>query len=1077
MTGLVAAKLVDENEQPGVERIESTDVLAPGYYWRVKQDFAGGEHDKIGRSTTFHAGDCHLLLDVFEFEGRVHSVEVLAHPRTGCSDSYKLMLDEFVANMEPAYDADQDREREQAEILARVQEMQDEVARGQNNPLILPGVQEAAEAAVQKFEREMVAEAQAAEKSSEQREKDLRRIHRRAARRSAAAGNPLVPRTLTISNDLSEMINSGVNSEGLKELSMEARRRAAIAEASSKWLAARVGEIGATMQRLAPFYAEKGRVAVARSKKAISYAKSIMSGLASLKLYTGDSVEVVTVVEGKSASTSQPLTIAQAKRFMNEELAVHADVNESFDWTSQQLFFDALVKSEELRDQIFPAERCVITMAVRRSDLEYEARSAMEAVMNNLLNRRVFLLVRDGENVHAVYSMEPSHEAAARLFPTRSDIEAPFVGLDGSKIRMDEVAFIGAAEAFADEALHYKRFLILLCGLDHRLKLLGDFYPQERAAEFMSLEFQERYFRFLEDDDPAAALPADLPPVRDFVAAENLKVISGSRVVVTAGAREHSPEIVRRYGVEIDFERMPRALIVSRERERHYVTLPWYKRHDWMSVGSARAWLDDKKGESGDWYICIDHVSPDLLRRYVYNRASRATSITWLRTFKRAIAAIEADRGEQAELRAYLRREAITHADIDPGCVDALMDTAIATWRAAHRGAPAPAATEHKAANEILTMMFPAERIADAIDQRLAQTIREHGWTPLLLARTGKTKLVLYVEASDADKAPYAQPCEWGWVKRVVLEPRRTKIAVGAISLVWLNKSRPNPAEEVFRTWSASERWIHDVDEPATLKALAEARRQIDAGQELAGLLAGGRSGPSQAGIPGALFERICTEATAAVKPIRYFSHPAFYFLVGVYQERSSQKIRFLYAATEAGAFVRHYGTRAQLEEYAGSLHGFRKCAMEQCLSASQKWNLAESDTLMSGVVRVHPYNSMDVPRWATVGLIEQRAKGWPHGSRARASVRLSWNRAVEALVGYSARQRRDFYADIAERIRSEKRFPDFVGERSQRIQKLANAKFASVASGYHVSTLLWEPGASRSHANRFFSMALDVKK
>ena len=65
---------------------------------------------------------------------------------------------------------------------------------------------------------------------------------------------------------------------------------------------------------------------------------------------------------------------------------------------------------------------------------------------------------------------------------------------------------------------------------------------------------------------------------------------------------------------------------------------------------------------------------------------------------------------------------------------------------------------------EILTLMYPSDRIADAAQSLLEDMILSAGYTPLRLARTGKTKLVLYVEASNEDKASYAAGCHWGWV-------------------------------------------------------------------------------------------------------------------------------------------------------------------------------------------------------------------------------------------------------------------------------------------------------------------------
>jgi hypothetical protein len=38
------------------------------------------------------------------------------------------------------------------------------------------------------------------------------------------------------------------------------------------------------------------------------------------------------------------------------------------------------------------------------------------------------------------------------------------------------------------EILHYKRFMLMIAGLDHRDNLFGDFYPKQ---EFMSMFYPE----------------------------------------------------------------------------------------------------------------------------------------------------------------------------------------------------------------------------------------------------------------------------------------------------------------------------------------------------------------------------------------------------------------------------------------------------------------------------------------------------------------------------------------------------------------------------------------------------------
>lgn len=138
-------------------------------------------------------------------------------------------------------------------------------------------------------------------------------------------------------------------------------------------------------------------------------------------------------------------------------------------------------------------------MATTRRDLDYGDRWTNQA--KNDENRKVFLMVRNGENVHRVFSPVESHLGTGRLFPSRDDQDRIFRGVDGSQIKFEDVAYTAHLSSHARYALHYKRFLLLMCGLDHREKLFGEFYPGPESLHFVTLDFQEKFCRFIHDDD------------------------------------------------------------------------------------------------------------------------------------------------------------------------------------------------------------------------------------------------------------------------------------------------------------------------------------------------------------------------------------------------------------------------------------------------------------------------------------------------------------------------------------------------------------------------------------------------
>lgn len=295
------------------------------------------------------------------------------------------------------------------------------------------------------------------------------------------------------------------------------------------------------------------------------------------------------------------------------------------------------------------------------------------------------------------------------------------------------------------------------------MKLFGEFYPPEQATAFMTQEFQERYFRFLADDETDKQIGDQLVPVADWMAQCNRAIRSGSRIVVVdKGLRASSPQLKRIGQLEVDWKEMPPTSIVMREGGHHYITVP--VRHQWRDTeGSANVWLDGPNAAQGaEWFLCLDLADLATLRRYIHSRASRAGHISWLRAFRKAESVLVADLMAQQELRTYLEATALEHGVLTADRVHSAIDSAIATWRAAHRGAAAPQLDAGKDVEALLTLMYPADRLVSAADALLERLIAEQGAAPLRLCRTGKTRLVLYVEATDADRAPYAPGVRWG---------------------------------------------------------------------------------------------------------------------------------------------------------------------------------------------------------------------------------------------------------------------------------------------------------------------------
>lgn len=1073
------------------EGIESRATLEPGCFWRAKDTFEvlDAKSDRFrSQSCKFEKGDIHLLVSLNMFDDQLQSVQLLEHPRYGHLRQMVVPVDEFMTHFEPASDeeAQVQRDQLQAQVMAAVQGIQEEMAQATSNPLSLPGVRDAAEEAVKEFEAAEQAKAMAEATTSEQREQDIRRIHRRAARRSDAKGNPLALRRVAVSDSVSTMVSEGITADGVRELALESGRRIAIATAASKWLQKRAADIGNTLKKLTPYFEEKGQVALAKSSEAIAYVETLSKGITSLKLYTGEGVTVVTVREGLDAHTAEPLSLLQGKRFMDEELAVWAHVEDSFDCESQAVFFEHLAKDERLFNQVLPLPRCVCTMAVTRRNIHYSSDMHwVDRMMLDAANRRVFLLVRNGGNVHCVYSTEPSHEVASRLFPTSDDLAKPFSGIDGTRIGLKDVAFAKAQAVFDDLSLSYKRFLILLAGLDHRERLFGHFYPPENALAFMSLDFQQRYFRFVQDDEGDRLLGAGAgESVYSWMARMNACVVSGSRVVVAEGSDMRKACAVTQKrdpdDFKIDKSCLKTHFVVAASKLGHFIEVPFVNTNTGRrSMG--KAYLDGPNASAAlrDWYLCVDAAHLSDVKRFLHSRTERSNgTIAWIRTLRRVEESLSADLVVEAELRQYLARAALEAGVQDEHTVDESVHKSIATWRAAHRGAAAPTLGDIANVHKLLTLMYPPGRLVDKSGEMIEALIAQRGHVPLKLTRTAGGKLALYVVATPEDREPYAPGVHWGWVKRIVLDARKAGFSEKSSTLVWLRKDVADATESEQKVWPALADWLHASGEPCRLSWLKSAKLEMASTEALRELLSDGRFAPRNKALPQELLWNI-EEDVQRQAQIKYHVSTHVAFLVGVYQRTPESRVRFVYAMAKAIPFVRHYGSDADMAAMVKANHISRAARAEQ--SEPVKWRISVSKNLLLGPAISAATKDISQPDWTQQssherGGYKRKTRSWSFSSKSTRAQRrvkggdprheqathtLSAGRAFDTLMGVAPHLRKSFYSDMGDRLRW-KHGKELMVERQRKF-------VPPVPVALSLVSLVWDACKGRSMANRFF--------
>lgn len=828
------------------QRIESVGGVEPGHHWFCRKDVEG-VHAKHEGKFDFQEGALYLLTRLVFFDGQLHSVELLNDPIAG-TESGLITLPLLFEGFEQLTDeaANAFRQQQMLQIQAQAAEVQKEMAEAQVNPALLEPV---ITAGIQKWERE------------------LARANRKDDDEDEPAPRANLPALSTNGQfNLSGAVNHRISPTDIAVFRHMAQREGKIAEIRGTWLTEKVEHLGRILKRLAPFYSEHAAIGMARAHEALGLAKDVEKGLRSLRLYTGEGVTVDCLVEGESAPSSEPLTIYQRKLFMADEFAVWDTVDRMFDYTNAGVFFEALRTNEALRQQLIPAPRGVVAMAVRSTDVDYDAKTigeAIEAAGRNRANRELFLLVRDGGNWYQVFSDEPSHELAERLFPTRNEMDAIFTGLDGEKIGFEDLRFTHRTTAFDRKSLSYKRFLILACGLDHSKKLFGHFYPEHEALSFISMDFQRKYMRFIADDDSDLMLGDGLQSVHSLISQNHGQLAAGCRVLVFSknilSERDAVPGAYNNgrymgngrthYDLMVKPIQKAMLLTVRRDKDNLVVSLPVERkrtevRRGWgrydpivRSQHSVKVALNKLTGGNLG-YLITDTLRSEELRPYIYSRAQRAHHWDYIYGFKLAMQILGQEEEANAAVMANLESEASVKFGLAREAANIAATSAAQSWRLKNPdadtlpavGGPDAVGLDFELAEAAygFTHALPAvEKHIKALEGKLLRVMRGK-----------KGQLIAYYEQPESERDMRVQP--WRWVGR------RTFTAAGkptkdAPQTTWLVAGRIVGETELFSVPTELAHRYADTDD-----LLGRIVARLDMIDEMASILDGAFTGERQ---------------------------------------------------------------------------------------------------------------------------------------------------------------------------------------------------------------------------------------
>lgn len=775
--------------------------LHPGTYWRAKVPI---------EETYIEKDDVLLIREIKYVDDISHTVTLHPHPLSGWDagcNQHNFLVSDFLARFEYEPDGLAIREREMREAQGDITKLQQELVDLQTKPTLLLGSISPNETLNEEDFR----------RRNNDEEEEEEKLHF-----DQTAGLPPKDMETASARDvISGLSGTGNLKKDLPRLKQQTTNKGIIAKAQANLITTKVEEIEKAIRRLSPFFAEKGAAALAACQNTLDMAQNILRGLGTLDLYIGNGVKVETICKGAPADPSEPLMLFQRKLFMDEEYIVHR-AYEGADIKDLKGFIKELSKKGSLLNRILPSQRGIVALAYCRRSRNYSE----DAFVNSLLNaqnKKAFLIVRNGENVYRI--LAPLElEDTKRLFPTVDEMDAAFRGIDGQTIPLNNVHYADARKKHDDKAYHYKRLLVLLCGLQDRERLFGDFTGEELTrGSLLDKQLQERCFKFVYDDE-RNLLGEGKPSYRDWLKSKNQTLRSGSRVACLWDKViniDTAPFVVK----ESPFRGSSSHDHWVYEPTEEYSIVTAYKDNDTLkvdaqvknsntkrSVKAGVTLLDFSNNDSviPNGCLVLDTVSIEELDYYINSRIDRTDYMEYIWMFMAAREMIEADLPKEQLITTKIK-EALVEGGISEitSRVSFLIREAIRSWRAAHRGACIPEEKEKakfdKIYHELLDHVYV---LVGAGRNRVAAAeflMRDEKRSPLRLSVTGTNKLLLYAAPIDQDIEKIRGLFKPVWVQRIVLEELKTKVSITQRS--WVILPEVDATETVIHEWPKAKDW------------------------------------------------------------------------------------------------------------------------------------------------------------------------------------------------------------------------------------------------------------------------------
>lgn len=737
---------VPDVQSEQVERIESTDKIVPGMYWECHLTPVFNEDDDMRTRREnywmkeIQKGDLCLLTDyACDEHNVVHNVTLLMPPEHQSSltstSGMKMLVSDLYKYFSPCENGEQIRKEQLEKVMGELSETQKKITDINSDPRLL---------------------------MKELQSTDDKTLIEARERLSTIKALP--------SPDAGKAVTSINSASNAKE---ELLTKIEIAKTTGLVLKKITEDLQQTAMRVGIYHGEVGHLAMARTKEARDMVDRVTSAVASLDIYLGKDIEIVEVTRGASGDPEETYKLYQNMLFIDEETLINC-AGGGADYHDIQKFFDMLGTDATLLERIFPYERCIIIIRPRRRNRTYDGASPFESAQRNYRNSLSFLMVRNGENVTAIFH---PMDFLTKLFPSLSDMDNAFVRNgwgDCRNVTRDDIEFTSSLEAVENIKRQYKRVVLMLQGIlerDEGGQIFGGFpggmpmllnpADQARVFEFVSLE------NAIEDDRR--------PSYEKWFAGLNKDIRVGSLVSLkglflsnenTPGAFttwEYGKHSFQNYDIDKSFFETPQII----EKHGKFIGFKrvFTKRHHEDKTCLIRL-MDDAIRENK--VIDLEKVRSDDITFYLNSRKYRQSYEDYIQDLLhlRHVVSLE-------EERTAVIREVVTQTLRDAGkeVDDALVFQAVMKYRADNNGELRESVIYKKdAMKAIMNVYWQLSGGGDEMADKICDYFGREN-VALIVSNT-KNKMSVYV--MDPAKALDFDESGFPWFSRYTLENPKT---------------------------------------------------------------------------------------------------------------------------------------------------------------------------------------------------------------------------------------------------------------------------------------------------------------